>query len=401
MKILYLIEERFPPFRVDIVELFACQLTDLGYDVDWLMQRGDIAVDAPKIVTWHNTRIFLSPHCARKDIIGRILNHFLNIFGDLKVFPLAVRNRYDIIQVRNKFAGGLMALLAARATGAKFCYWIPYPLPEEWLYMARSGLSRYPFILRCKGHLARVLLYRLLLPCADHIFVQSEQMRDDIAAEGIDGRKMTPVLMGIRADRILSADDATAPDPQNPTLLYLGTLFRVRQLDFVIRVLALVKKRFPGTRLKMIGEGYDPMDRQILDDEIERQDLRDSVVFPGFLPIDEALREVRQADICLSPFAPVSFLQSTSPTKLIEYLAMAKLVVANHHPEQSSVLEDSGVSKSVAWDEQAFSEEICRLLEDPEGSRRKAGKGPEYVRQNRTYEEIARMVDEIYKKVLA
>ena len=101
-----------------------------------------------------------------------------------------------------------------------------------------------------------------------------------------------------------------------------------------------------------------------------------------------------------SPFYPTPVLLSTSPTKLIEYMAMAKCIVANEHPEQGEVVEASGVGRCIPWSEQAFAEEVCRLLNDPECARVMAAKGPKWVQANRTYDVIADFVESKYQELL-
>ncbi len=91
------------------------------------------------------------------------------------------------------------------------------------------------------------------------------------------------------------------------------------------------------------------------------------MVFVGQLPQAQALRYVREADVCVSPFYPTAILQSTSPTKLVEYMAMGKAVVANDHPEQKRVIEESGAGYCVPYEEQPFADAIVKLLKDPRG----------------------------------
>ena len=83
----------------------------------------------------------------------------------------------------------------------------------------------------------------------------------------------------------------------------------------------------------------------------ERLGIADRVVFTGALPRDEAFAYVRAADVCLSPIYPSPMLDVASPTKLVEYMALAKPVIANEHPEQTQVLDASGGGLHVPWDE--------------------------------------------------
>ena len=109
---------------------------------------------------------------------------------------------------------------------------------------------------------------------------------------------------------------------------------------------------------------------------MSRLGLQSSVVFVGQLPQAQALKFVREADVCSSPFFPTPILRSASPTKLVEYMAMGKAVVANDHPEQKRVIEESGAGYCVPYEEQPFADAIVRLLKDPEGARSQwAGEG--------------------------
>lgn len=397
---LFVVEDRFPPFRADVVELFARELAARGHQIDWMMRRGPAAQELASPVDWLGHRVFLSPTSRRRGLVGRVLKAIGSVAGDARLLPLAWSGRYDVIQVRDRYLIGLWAWLAARLTGARFTFWMSYPYAESKLDQARNRYVPSPRLTWLKGHLIRLVLYRGVLPLADHVFVQSERMRDDVAREGIRHDRMTAVPMGIRADQVGSADDARAPDVERPLLLYLGILMRLRQTEMLVRVLGRVRQRFPGARLRYVGEGVIPSDRAAIVDEARRLGLDDAVEVTGFLPMTEAWEHVKQADICFSPFYPIPVLQSTSPTKLIEYMAMAKCIVANDHPEQTQVLRDSGMGATVPWDEQAFADAACALLADPQAARARAARGPAYVRQARTYSVIAADVDRAYAALL-
>lgn len=400
MKLLYVVEDRYPPFRVDVVELFANQISQRGHTIVWLMRRGPGARSVTSPIMWLGNRVYLSPSSDRTGLLGRLLNNLLGIAGDLMILPLAFRCRYDVIQVRDKFFAGLIAWLAARLTGAKFVHWMSYPYAESKLYQAANRLVPHHRLVWLKGQSIRFLLYKIILPLADHVFVQSERMKEDVALEGIAVDKMTPVPMGIKSQQVGRAMDARAPNANAPVLLYLGILLRLRQTEMLVRVLARVRERFPGARLRYVGDGQHPSDRMAVLDEAARLGLADAVEVTGFLPMEEAWAQVKQADICFSPFYPIPVLLSTSPTKIIEYMAMAKCIVANEHPEQCQIMADSGAGRCVPWDEKAFADEVCRLLDDPQAACEAAAKGPDWVAKYRTYEVIGDDVERTYKQVI-
>jgi glycosyltransferase involved in cell wall biosynthesis len=121
----------------------------------------------------------------------------------------------------------------------------------------------------------------------------------------------------------------------------------------------------------------------------------------GFLPQSEALARVQQADVCLSPFYPTPMLLSTSPTKLVEYLALARPVVANNHPEQSLILRESRAGVCVPWGARYFARAVRWLMARTQDERLAMGeRGREWVVKNRSYARIADDIERAVSRIL-
>jgi glycosyltransferase involved in cell wall biosynthesis len=165
-------------------------------------------------------------------------------------------------------------------------------------------------------------------------------------------------------------------------------------------VLELVRRRIPSTRLVFVGKGEMPEDEQRLQVEASRLGLGEAISITGWLPMHKAWQFVRRADVCVSPYYPVPILNSTSPTKLIEYMAFGKPVVGNRHPEQSAILEASGAGFVCAWDEQAFADAIVRVLENAELAVTMGLAGRRYVREHRTHDVMTELVANRYREFL-
>jgi glycosyltransferase involved in cell wall biosynthesis len=151
----------------------------------------------------------------------------------------------------------------------------------------------------------------------------------------------------------------------------------------------------------MVGKGEQPKDDYLLRSEIKRLNIEQAVVLTGQLPIHDALSHVANADVCLSPYYPIPILNSTSPTKLIEYMAMGKAVVANDHPEQSLVIKESGAGYCSSWSESEFSAAIIRLLDNPSLAKEMGERGRQYVENRRTNSVMADIVENKYYELLA
>jgi glycosyltransferase involved in cell wall biosynthesis len=182
-------------------------------------------------------------------------------------------------------------------------------------------------------------------------------------------------------------------------IVYLGTLLGTRKLDFLIRVFAIVNETIPDTELYMVGPEELPDDRKILQEESAKYNVSDKVILTGRLPRDEALAYVKNADVCVSPFFPTPILNSTSPTKLIEYMALHKPVVANDHPEQSLVIQESGGGLCTPYKEEDFANAIIKILLDPEMAKEMGSMGYQYATKYRTYTYLSKIVEDKYREL--
>jgi glycosyltransferase involved in cell wall biosynthesis len=395
---LFVTADKFPPFRVDLRVLFVEELAGRGHEIHWVMpserpRRRSGVESLGGGLAWVGA-------CAAGDSRLAKARRQLQIFvNDCRALALIVRNRYDFVQVKDKFIAAAILLLAAKLTRTRFVYWLAYPFPEAWIEDSRSGLARHPLVAGFRGHVARWLLYRLILPRANLVFVQSARMKEDLASKGVPAARMIPVPMGVSAGLLQSAEGQKAKNIVSPSVLYLGSMYRVRHLETIVRAFRQVAAAIRAASLYFVG-GEEQADIDFLREEARRLGIADRVVFTGALPREEAFAYVRAADVCLSPIFPGPILDVASPTKLVEYMAHAKPVIANDHPEQSQVIDASGGGLHVPWDESRFAEAMITLLSNPALAIEMGLKGRAYVEQHRRYSVIADRVGEAYLSML-
>jgi len=115
----------------------------------------------------------------------------------------------------------------------------------------------------------------------------------------------------------------------------------------------------------------------------------------------EAIKIIKRCAVCLSPYYGIEVLKSTSPTKLVEYLALARPVVATVHPEQDLVLGQCAGGISTPWDESAFADAICSILENPRSGDEMGHRGRAYVEAERTNERMSDLVEDTCVAVIS
>jgi glycosyltransferase involved in cell wall biosynthesis len=395
---LFWAREDFPTFRVDIDVLFGRELMDRGHAIDLVMESGSAEL-APGPHAWHGRTVYVGPWSGNS-LTGRIARHWRTFWHDLKCLRLATRESYDAIQFRDKFLIAAIAVPVARFRKLRFFYWLSFPYPEDDLLRARTGQSRLPWLLYLRGTLTAWLLYRWILPRADHVFVQSAQMQRDIAAHGVAFDSMSPVPMGIDL-----ADTPHREPPERtdrPLILgYLGMLNAERHIEMLVEMLGELRSmQFPA-RLLLIGDAQAPSDREALLQRARQLGVAEHLEITGFLPRIEALQRMREVQIALSPYYPTPMLMSTSPTKLIEYLALGVPVVASEHPEQRAILHDCRAGVTAPWHARHFARAVRWLARLPAAALIEMGRrGRAWVEQHRTYAHIAADLERKYLELL-
>ena len=91
----------------------------------------------------------------------------------------------------------------------------------------------------------------------------------------------------------------------------------------------------------------------------------------------------------------------SSPTKLVEYLALGIPSVASDIPDQRAVIEQSRAGLCVPMESAAFAAAVLTLLRDPTLAAACAQRGPAWVQGQRCYEVLGREVARTYEQLFA
>lgn len=402
IRLLFFLRESYPTTRVDVDVLFARKLLERGHQIDFVMQAQDSRTPSGT-QPWRSGKAIVGRTDSADGFLHRIRKHVLAFRHDLACLRLARVPTYEAVQVRDKFMIAALAAWVARRRGLRFFYWLSWPEPESQLSRARERSARYPFIALMRGHLYDWLLYRWILPRADHVFAQSEQMKRDLCARGVAPSKITPVPMGVELSDIpAQTREPGSTQGREIVIGYLGVITAERQLGMLVDMLAELRRAALPARLLFVGDAQIPADRRAIEDRARDLGLSDLMEITGFLPRAQALERILQSDVCVSPFYPTPILLSTSPTKLVEYLALGLPVIANNHPEQRLALQESRAGLCVPWGARHFARAVRWLaVRSPEVRREMGKRGRAWVEAHRTYDRIATSVEDAYHRALA
>jgi len=384
IRVLYSVAETHPSFRADVATLFGKYLPRFGVQSD-LVGLHHVA-PAP---VWPGGACLTRPGPARG-----AKRHLLSVLSDLRLLLLA-RRGYQAVIVRDKSVGAFLGLLGARMAGIPFCYWMSFPMVEAWAVFARDrgwrqvGLLRW-MAAKLRATLLQWLLYRVVLPRANHVFVQSDAMLAAVARRGIAIDRMTAVPMGIDTE-LTPVASLPQPNSDEPVFAYLGTLNRLRHPDVMIEAVQVLRSRGVGVKLLLIGDAEEEPDRRWLRDMVEQHQLQDRVEITGWLSSAEGQRRCAAALAGLSPFPRTELLESASPTKVVEYFHLGLPVIANDQPDQALLLRAAGGACAPLTAE-GFADAMQDVLARPAHHRAIACTGQALVRRERSYAGLAAKV---------
>jgi glycosyltransferase involved in cell wall biosynthesis len=396
MHLLFITRETHPSHRADIAVLFGNYLPRLGVTSDLVAQR---AGDAN--IAWGGGNALVGGRSR-----ARALNVMLAFLHVLRVLARG-RGNYDAIQVRDNPLAALAGLMVARSWGLPLFYWMSFPIVEGSLELAKSGPRklgwlRYVFVL-LKGHAGHWIYYRMVAPNVDHIFVQSEQMKRDMVAKGIRPEKLTAVPMGVDTEIadpscIVPSDDLRLAGRR--VVVYLGSMDRARRIDLMIEMLAYAVPKQPDLILVLAGDAPEATEIDRLKQLAAELGVAEHIVWTGWLPMAEAWRYVRAAEVGLSPIPRGPLYDCASPTKAAEYLALGVPVLANDLPDQAWLLECSGGGITTPFEPQALATALLSMLSDRANLLAMAERGRQFVIENRSYKRLATNLAERYAALL-
>lgn len=383
LRLLQLVPEPLPTHRPDVRVLFGDILPQHGILCDLIGRPGDTPEG------------------------GRLRREFSFFMLCLRQLLAANRRQYFAVQVRDMALLGVVARIICAFKGMPLFYWMSFLFAESRIVRAASAdepLGRLRRIaLGIYGRLEHFALYRLVLPACRHVFVQSSAMARHVAVHGVPEDKMTAVPMGVDLDRILDPAIVAQRLPQwpdQPVIAYLGSLDTLRRLDALIDMLKILHQRGrENVRLLLIGDGSCAADTDFLREHARQSELEQAMHITGWLPGAQAWALLKGADIAISPIPRGPLLDVSSPTKLLEYLALGMPCIGNDSPDQAEVLKASGAGLLCRLTPTELAERAIELLDNLPAARVRAASGLNYIRQQRSYSVLGARLAAVYRRL--
>ncbi len=212
------------------------------------------------------------------------------------------------------------------------------------------------------------LIERYVYKSADGVSALTPRLKDYVASHGVPPTRIGVLPAGVDVEMFSGGERKPSPlnewgiDPHDPVILFMGTIYRFSGLDTVIRDFPRLLSEHPNARLVVVGHGED---QARLSKLAASTGVSRNVIFTGRQPYQLLPDIIRASDICINPFELNDITRDILPTKLFQYLACERPLVATRLPGTDPFLsgEDQGVVYSSL---EEFVGELSALLNQPE-----------------------------------
>jgi glycosyltransferase involved in cell wall biosynthesis len=255
-----------------------------------------------------------------------LLSMGYNAYGYRMLRRMARTFRPDFIYERYSL-NTVCGILAARHLGVPLILEVNAPLARE-----QEQLGRLAF-----RALARAS-ERWICSNSTRTIVVSGVLRDLLAADGVPREQMVVMTNGVDQESFHPAvrDAGLRRTLQLEDRLVVGFVGWFRKwhgLDLLLEAYRETRLAEKGARLLLVGDGPARPD---LDRFVAENGLTQNVVFTGPVHHTQIPAYVAAMDVAVQPNAP----EYACPMKIVEYMAMAKCVVAPDQPNIREIVED-------------------------------------------------------------
>jgi glycosyltransferase involved in cell wall biosynthesis len=269
------------------------------------------------------------------------------------------RERFALVQVHSLPDFLVAAALPLRLVGVPVLLDLHEAMPEFFR-------SRFPGASNPLVHRLLRLQERLSIALSTATITVNPPMRDRLIELGTPADKVGVVVNSPSLARF----DASAyrrrtfREDGRLRLVYTGALTPTYELDVALEALARIAADRPDLdpTLELYGRGDSEASLRGRADELA---VAERVTFHGRIPIDEVPAAVAMADIGLAPTRHDPFTDMSLSTKVFEYAAMGKPVVASRLPMIERTFPEGTIAAYRPGDAQAMTAAILAFVDDP------------------------------------
>jgi len=180
-------------------------------------------------------------------------------------------------------------------------------------------------------------------------------------------------------------------------IVFIGTLFDFSGLDAFIQQFTEVVRKIPEAKLLIVGDGPQ---RSKLEAIIAELGLQKQAIITGFQPYQTMPQYINLAAICINTFLITDTTRDIFPTKIVQYLACGKAVIATPLPGMIALIPGEHQGIVYADSPGDMVTKVISLLKSSEHRQQLEQAGLNYVKQAHSYDKIAHQLEAVLSQIV-
>jgi glycosyltransferase involved in cell wall biosynthesis len=269
------------------------------------------------------------------------------------------RRRYGLVQVHSLPDFLAFAAVPLRLAGVPLVLDLHEAMPEFFR-------SRFPRASQRVFHRLLLIQERLSIRIATAVLTVNDAMAARLVELGVQPDKVHVVVNRPSLRRFDPALHPPRPFAEDGTirLVYAGALTPTYELDVALAAIARLATDRPDFRLALDLYGRGDAE-PALRAQAESLGIADRVRFHGRIPIEDVPGAIAAADVGLAPTRRDRFTDVSLSTKVFEYGAMGKPVVATRLPLVERTFAEGTIRTYEAGDAASMATAIAAVVDDP------------------------------------
>jgi len=264
-------------------------------------------------------------------------------------------HRYDLVYVHNMPDILVLSSLIPKALGAKVVLDLHDPMPELMMTIFNSDKDSLSVRLTNrieKWSIARAHLALTVNLACKRIFASRSCSPEKI---GVVMNSPDGEIFPFRAPR--SHASTNQAHNRRFVIMYHGSLVERNGLDLAVDALARVREVVPAAELRIYGPNNPFLERVM--DAARTKSLHEAVRYLGPKRLEDVVLEIEDCDLGVIPNHRNAFAEINTPTRIFEYLALGKPVIAPRTPG----IQDYFTKDSLFFFEPGNSKELAQQIE--------------------------------------
>ena len=302
----------------------------------------------------------------RGGVFGYLLQYATFLIAALGILAArSLTRRYDLVHVHNMPDVLVLSALIPKVLGAKVILDLHDPMPE--LMMTIFGLERESGAVRMLRRLEKRSIAWADLALTTNVAFERLFVSRSCRPEKIR------IVMNSPDERIFpfrpaDGDTAAPRAPGKPfVIMYHGSLVERNGVDLAVEALARVRHAVPDAELRIYG-APTPFLEQVME-SVRVRGLADAVRFLGPKRLEGIVEAIADCDLGVIPNQRSIFTELNMPTRIFEYLAVGKPVIA---PRTEGILDYFDQDSLVLF-ELGDADDLARRIQDVWADPGKAG----------------------------